>query len=117
MSRERGGMGKALLIIGIKISSKYENESRVSLRTVWNTALAQDCLAFIVPQPGGGGKREGRRGEPGGKTCVMRQSDRIAGKMWKDEKADENAHEKKKKKLEDDCTNEKTQWENQHKTR
>lgn len=47
----------------------------------------------------------------------MRQSDRIAGKMWKDEKADENAHEKKKKKLEDDCTNEKTQWENQHKTR
>jgi len=101
-------MGKALLIIGIKISSKYENESHGSLRMVWNTALAQDCLAFIVPQPGGGGKREGRRGEPGRKTCVMRQSDRIAGKMWKDEKADENAHEKKKKKLEDDCANEKT---------
>ena len=38
----------------------------------------------------------------------MRQSDRIAGKMWKDEKVDENAHEKKKKKLKDDCANEKT---------
>ena len=98
MSRERGGMGKALLIIGIKISSKYENESRVSLRTVWNTALAQDCLAFIVPQPAGRGKQRRRKGEPGGKSCVMRQSDRTERKMWKDEKSGRKCPREEKEK-------------------
>ena len=55
---------------------------------------------------GASGKEE--EANPAEKPASCAKVTELREKMWKDEKTDENAHEKKKKKLEDDCANEKT---------
>jgi len=64
-----------------------------------------------------GASRDEERANPAEKAASCAKVTELREKCGKTKKADENAHEKKKKKLEDDCANEETRKRNKHKKR